>query len=219
MGFLILLFSCDHFPPKELAANNKLANYLEKEAQDDLPPNALSKSRLKNYIDSAIRIKPDRRSESAFKNLDYDKIIAYNFEGSEELYPSVIDKRGEFVPVITAQHFLNQKQADTLLYSLSQNTSYGGSTAACFMPHLGLVFYKDKKKVAVINICLDCNYLISDVNIPAMNSHKKNKGTKDEHSLFGFSTSGKQQIVNLCKELNFYYSRLKREDSKDKKVE
>lgn len=213
LGFLTLLFSCNVAPQTDPVAKDQLADSLEKESFDDLPLNALKREILKSYINNVKEILPDKRKESAFNQLDYNKIIAYDFEGMEEPYPSVIDDSGEFVPVITSQRCLSQEQADKLLYTLSQNSTYGGATAACFLPHLGLVFYKNNQRVGVINVCLDCNYLISDISIPAMLSHKANQGTPQEYCLYGFSESGKQGIINLCKELGFYYSRLKRNNT------
>lgn len=120
-------------------------------------------------------------------------------------YPSVIDKHGKFVPVVLAQKALSQIQADKILLALTQKSTYGEGTAACFNPHFALVFYKNNKMINQINICLDCNYLIADIDIPAETHFKINKRTPDEYALTGFTKSGKTAIINLCKKLGFYY--------------
>lgn len=160
---------------------------------------------LLDYVTAAPNILPNSKNGVPFDKLNYDKIIAYDFQGSEEPYPNVIDKHGKFVPVITAQKALSQIQADKILSALSKKSTYGEGTAACFNPHFALVFYKENKPINQISICLDCNYLIADLDIPAETHRKIDKGTANEYALTGFTKSGKTAIINLCKELNFYY--------------
>jgi hypothetical protein len=169
---------------------------------------------LLEYIDSAKTVRPNPKNGVPFDKLDYDKIIAYDFAGSEEPYPSVIDEIGKFVPVVLEQQFLTQKQADKIQSTLTSKSTYGEATAACFQPHLALVFYKDNKMINQINICLDCNYLISDITIPAETHKKVNAGTKDEYAITGFTKSGKKAIIDLCKQLNFTYGATEENSSK-----
>ena len=60
----------------------------------------LKEKELTNYILFAQTISPNKMLGHPFDTLKYDKIIAYDFEGSEEPYPSVLDKNLKFVPVI-----------------------------------------------------------------------------------------------------------------------
>ena len=160
---------------------------------------------LTHYLISATTVKPNSKNGQPFDKLDYDKLIAYDFAGSEEPYPAVIDRNGKFVPVVLGQQFLTQEQADKILSTLTSKSTYGEATAACFRPHFALVFYKDNKMINQINVCLDCNYLISDIAIPAETHKKVNAGTKDEYAITGFTAKGKKAIRDLCKELNFTY--------------
>ena len=163
---------------------------------------------LLDYIATAKTVKANSQNGIPFSRLEYDKVIAYDFAGSEEPYPSVIDEKGKFVPVVLGQRFLTQEQSDIILSTLTKNSTYGEATAVCFKPHFALVLYKDNKKVNQINVCLDCNYLISDIEIPAETHKKVNKGTKDEYAIIGFTKSGKTAIIDLCEELNFHYGRI-----------
>lgn len=172
-------------------------------------PKNLKEEVLLNYIYKAPVIIPNSKNGVPFDKLDYDKIIAYDFEGSEEPYPSVIDKNGKFVPVVLAQKALSQIQADKILSTLTKKSTYGEGTAACFNPRFSLVFYKKNKSISQINICLECNYLISDIDIPAETHVKVNKGTPDEYALIGFTKSGKAAIKSFCKELDFHSERIK----------
>lgn len=201
-----------------LISCEKKAEIKDKVAIEDksiLPPKkpsidyskSLKEDVLLDYTTKASTIQPNYKNGVPFDKLDYDKIIAYDFEGSEEPYPSVIDKQGNFVPTILAQKALSQIQADKILSTLTKKSTYGEGTAACFIPHFALVFYRNNKKVNQINICLDCNYLISEINIPAEKHLKVNRGTEEEYALIGFTKSGKSEIIKLCKELKFYYER------------
>ncbi|MCP2027333.1 hypothetical protein L1276_002490 [Flavobacterium sp. HSC-32F16] len=178
---------------------------LQKKSSPIDNPKNLKEEVLLNYIDKATTIKPNSKNGVPFDKLDYDKVIAYDFDGSEETYPKVIDKHGKFVPVVLAQKVLSQIQADKILSTLTKKSTYGEGTAACFKPHFAIIFYKQNKAVNQISICLDCNYLISDIDIPAETYSKVNKGTPEEYSLIGFTKSGKAAIISLSKELGFYY--------------
>jgi hypothetical protein len=160
---------------------------------------------LVDYISTAKTIKPNLSNGKPFDKLDYDKLIAYDFVGSEEPYPAVIDRQGKFVPVVLGQQYLSQEQADKILSTLTNKSTYGEATAACFQPHFALVFYKNNKMINQINVCLGCNYLISDIAIPAETHKKVNAGAKDEYSMTGFTDKGKKAIRDLCKQLNFTY--------------
>lgn len=187
-------------------------NNVSDEQRDTLPHSPfdslpyLDEKALLDYIQITPIIQPKVSNGAPFDKLDYNKIIAYDFEGEEEAYPNVIDERkGKFVPVILRQQFLTQKQADNILSTLTKSSAYGETTAACFQPHFALVFFKDDKKVNQISVCLDCNYLESEIAIPAQTYKKVNKGTKEEYALIGFSKTGRKAIIDLCTELKFTY--------------
>ncbi len=164
---------------------------------------------LLDYLSKVPIIKPNKENGIPFDTLNYDKIIGYDFEGSEEPYPSILDSKNNFVPVILGQQYLTQKQADKIMSALTKNSSYGEQTAACFNPHFALLFIKENRIKNKIDICLDCNYLITDLTIPAETHLKYNKGKENEYAITGFTLSGRKAIIDLCKELNFEYGKYK----------
>ncbi|MCP9752833.1 hypothetical protein, partial [Ferruginibacter sp. HRS2-29] len=168
------------------------------------PADILKEKELKDYLMTTPAISPNKKAGAPFNTMDYDKVIAYDFDGGRDDI-AVIDEKGKFVPVITKQQFLTRQQADKITAALSSNSTYGDGTAACFEPHLGLVFYKNDTMVNQVNICLGCNYLISTIAIPATTHQVMNKGKEDEYALIGFTAAGKKAIKGLCRELNFYY--------------
>lgn len=165
----------------------------------------LKPKQLSDYIDGAATIPRSNTTLLPFKNLKYNKVIAYDYEGNEEPFGSITTRDGHFVPVVLKQKSLNQKQVTQLLGVLTDKKTYGAGTAACFNPHMAVVFYDGKKIVFKADICLGCNYLIPSKDIPAMH-HKKI--TFDDGGFYyavGFTDSGKKKIKDLAKELGFFY--------------
>ncbi|MFZ4927678.1 hypothetical protein [Chryseobacterium sp. Mn2064] len=207
IGLAFFMCSC-----QKKEDNSQLTMVKEQIEEPPPPPSSdllhsLKEKELLDYIQTAKTVKPNPNNGAPFNQLDYDKIIAYDFQGEEEMYEDAIDRKGKFIPVILKQQFLTQQQADHILSALAKNSSYGGGSAACFRPHLGLVFFKGNKKVNQISICLSCNASHSEIEIPAKKHKLVNKGTKDEYSLEGFTSSGKKAIAQLCKKINFQYGR------------
>ncbi|WP_426277196.1 hypothetical protein ACN9MN_17730 [Chryseobacterium sp. S-02] len=165
----------------------------------------LNEETLVSYLKTAKILKPSTKNGLPFSKLDYDKIIAYDYKGDEKMYSAAIDRNGKFIPIIEKQKFLTQNQADKILSVLSKKSSYGEASAACFNPHLGIVFFRNNKKVNQINICLDCNNSISEIDIPAQAHKVFNKGTDSEYYFTGFTPKGKLAVIELCQELQFYY--------------
>lgn len=170
----------------------------------------LSLQELTDYVKSSKTISKSKKYNFPFDTLRFNKIIAYSYDGSAEETTSVIDRNNKFIPSISKQKVLSQSQADNILAKLTKKSTYGEATAACFIPHFSLVLFNDDRVVAVIDVCLDCNYLNSSIDIPAQTSVKVNKGTPEEYALIGFTKSGRKTIIDLCKELHFPYGKLKK---------
>ena len=139
---LCLAFSLTTFTSCQSSTNHKdSGNNADTIPSTPPPPEWVDTSKtikekvLLEYIDSAKTVKPNPKNGVPFDKLDYDKIIAYDFAGSEEPYPSVIDEKGKFVPVVLGQQFLTQEQANKILSTLTNKSTYGEATAACFQPH------------------------------------------------------------------------------------
>ncbi|MDN4012606.1 hypothetical protein QX233_09060 [Chryseobacterium gambrini] len=201
-GSVILFSSCEkHTDNTKICSKEDSVQFVS-----DIPKiQGLSRTELMDYVKSSPTIETNQSSGIPFSTLDYDKIIAYDFKGDEELYDAPINEQGNFIPIIEKQQFLSQEQADKILTALAKKSSYGEASAACFNPHLGLVFFKDNKKVNQISICLDCNGSISEIDIPARRHRVFNKGTDDEYSFTGFTPQGKAAVAELCRAINFYY--------------
>lgn len=127
-------------------------------------------------------------SGNVFTTLDYDKVVAYNYDGEGDI--EIIDNKGHLAKKIKKQILLNRAQTTKLTNIFCAKSTYGGDVAACFDPHFGIVFYKANKAKVYVSVCLDCNYLISSIRIP-------NSGAT------GFSDNGAKQIFEFKKKINF----------------
>ena len=125
-------------------------------------------------------------SNNVFANVIYDKVVAYSYDGEGDI--EIIDEKGKLANKIKKQVELSKAQTIKLTNTLCNKSTYGGDIAACFDPHFGVVFYKTNKPVAYVSICLNCNYLVSSIEIP------------DEG---GFSNDGIKKILAFEKELKF----------------
>ena len=149
--------------------------------------NYLNKNYLDFFIDSVPSIKSNKIANAPFDTLNYDKVIAFDYVPKTE--EQEIITKGKYCLNIKRLVALNQVQANNITSVLSAKRTYGGAIAACFDPHLGLVFYHNGKVVMYSSICLECNQQYSSISIPS----KK----------FGFSDYGRKQINDLLKQLNF----------------
>lgn len=84
---------------------------------------------------------------------------------------------------------LNAEQARQLARLLNASSTYGGTSAACHDPALGVVWYDaDTCPVAYLSICLNCNNVFAK---PALQS------IKSEAPYHGFSASGRRKLIDL----------------------
>lgn len=164
----------------------------------------IPQKQLLEYVNSAPLISKSATESLPFKNLNYNKVIAYDYEGNEEQFNS-ITKGGNFIPVVTQQKFLNHKQVERIIALFTDEKTYGETTAACFNPHMAVVFYNGNEIVFTIDICLGCNYLNASKEIPAMKHNKITFDDGDFYYAIGFTESGKRKIRSFSKELGFFY--------------
>lgn len=158
--------------------------------------------------DSSIN-KQAKKYTNPFDTLTYDKVIAYDYNGSPEMQIVI---KGEVLPIksrIFKQTELTKQQVSKFHKIIGTPKSYGGSTAACFDPHFGIVYFNQNKIVGHISVCLACNYLMSSATISAQNSHTTD--LCETCYAYGFSKRGRKNISALVKELQFSHWQLNSE--------
>jgi hypothetical protein len=153
--------------------------------------------------------KISKKYVNPFDTLKYDKVIAFDYNGSTELQ---IVMNGQLLPQknrIFNQKELKKNQVNQLNNILGNKKSYGGNTASCFDPHFGIIYFYQNKIVGHISICLSCNYLKSSPEIPAMLSHKTD--LCETCYAYGFSTNARKKISKIVNELQFSHWQLNNE--------
>ena len=136
-----------------------------------------------------------------FPDFSLDEVIAYDYDGEMESFGIEIIQNNKLTPY-KKKAVLTPKQIKNLIADLNAETTYGGSKAFCFNPHLGIVFYSKKKVVAYVSICFECNYFIASVKIPKVNI--KSEIAQGELNIDkAFSELGREKLCALCQELSF----------------
>lgn len=102
-----------------------------------------------------------------FDSIQFNKLIAYEFDWMEDRYRYIVDENHQLVPSILQQVALKPDDVYFVTRLFSNKNTYNWIVMACFMPHLGLVFYQDNNIVMHISICYSCNRLESSIPIPA----------------------------------------------------
>jgi hypothetical protein len=154
-------------------------------------------------------MKTVKKSElkNPFYKLSYTKVVAYNFalKGSYGERGSILTENGNLDrSAVLPGRNLSKEETAILILALTDTSTYGGTSAACFEPRLAFVFYKESKIVGCVNVCFECNYLHSAPEIPAQNYYNHKIGDYVVPS-YGFSKQGRKRLVKLCKTLNMPY--------------
>lgn len=149
------------------------------------------------------RILVNKKAKKPFNRLKYNRVVAFDYEGGQGAGVIQIITDGKLAKTVKQQRELTQAQVDDVTNFLGDNATYGSSTAFCFDPHLGIVFYDDTNIVAHVSICLECNYLISSEKIPATEARMIKTEYGSSYPAEGFSKTGRYKINKLCKELQF----------------
>jgi len=143
------------------------------------------------------------QTSNPFLSLKFDKVVIYDFEGGKDLGIYIVDEHGQFAKTIHKQIQLDKSTIKTLNSKLGDKKSYGGSTASCFDPHLGIVYFLSDKAVANISICLDCNRLRSTIDIKAQEQGKVGTGDNAYYLGDGLSQSFRLYLNDILKKYNF----------------
>lgn len=141
------------------------------------------------------------QTKNPFSNLKFDKVVFYDFEDVREKGSLIVDNNGKYLQTIIKQVQLDTTTIKKLNIKPGDKKSYGNGTAACFDPHCGFVYFLKGKPVAQVTICLACNRLYSNIDIPAQKQGKQGKDVY--YILDGLSKSFRQFINGLLKKNKF----------------
>jgi hypothetical protein len=137
-----------------------------------------------------------------YKTIEYDSVVAYDFRG--EGGGSITNGKGRLDKTAKNGTMLSEQQIDSLIETITDTTTYGGFSAACFDPHMGIVFYKNGKAMSTIDICFECNYLVSSEILHATSYHLMRDFREDymvNSPRYGFTPLGRKKLRTLCSQL------------------
>jgi hypothetical protein len=140
--------------------------------------------------------------KQTFKTLKFDSVVMYDFEGSKGRGLHIVEG-GRLAATIVKQVELDGPAVKTLSKKLTDKKSYGGATASCFDPHLGFVYFLKGTIVGYVTICLDCNCLYANIDIPEQRRGKVGKGSEAYYLADGLSTSFRKHLNELLKKHGF----------------
>jgi len=151
-----------------------------------------------------LTLSSNGQTKNPFVSLKFDKVVLYDYQPAGE-DRSLVDKKGQLE---TTAKIKKQVQPDTAIIKqlnkkLGDKKSYGQVTAFCFDPHLGIVYYLNGKIVRHVLVCMDCNAVRADIEIPAQKQDKQGQGDKAYYLGDGMSKSFRQFLNGLLKKYNF----------------
>lgn len=99
-----------------------------------------------------------------FKKINYSSIKVYSFncdQVREELdfLSSILEGNNISNKADFPGRTLQKKSIDKLFKSIMNANNYQNLDYSCYTPRMGFVFYKGKKPVASLDVCLECNRL------------------------------------------------------------
>ena len=109
-----------------------------------------------------------RQEKNPFLSLKFDKVIMYDYQPLDEDL-SLVDDKGQLATTVKSKGraLLDRATIDKLNIKIGDKKSYGRMTAMCFDPHLGIVYCLNGKVIRQVLVCMDCNALRADIEIPA----------------------------------------------------
>jgi hypothetical protein len=143
------------------------------------------------------------QSNIPLSKLKFDKVMMYDFEGGKESDLYIIDNSGRLAKTIKKQVQLEKAEANRLTSKMGTKQAFGGTTASCFDPHLGFVYYLNGKVVGHVTVCLDCNRLRSSFEIPAQKQGKVGTGKDSYYTADGLSPAFREYLNELLKANEF----------------
>lgn len=144
------------------------------------------------------------QAKNPFLKLKFDKVVLYDYEPFGE-NPALVDNNGQILKAvkIKKQAQLDSSTIKELNTKLGDKKSFGDVTAICFEPHLAIAYYLDRKIIRDVLICMACNALRSDVDIPAQHQNKQGKGKEAYYLGDDMSKIFRKFINSLLVKYNF----------------
>jgi len=143
------------------------------------------------------------QESNPFLQLTFDRVVMYDYQPEGEKAGLIINSNGNLVGTVLKKAQLDTITIKQLNRKLGERKSFGGITASCFDPHLGIVYYLNDKVIAHVSICFACNRLRSSKDIPAQKQGKVGEGKDAYYIADGLSKSFRTFLNGLVKKHKF----------------
>lgn len=120
----------------------------------------------------------------------YDRIVAYEYEGGMSGHQYLIIENNKLAGNITKQVELDSNHIKSLSSTLGDPTTFDDDNVYfCFIPRLGIVFYKGKKVIDHYSICVECSKIINpNKDLPTSFSEEGTEQLRKFTSALGFKS-------------------------------
>ncbi len=133
--------------------------------------------------------------DTSYTTLRYDSVVIYHYnKGNHDEGVAIVDAGRLNAREVISAWRLSRDSAAQISKLLMETSSYGGTQAACYKPHLGIVYWRGGKPVADVCVCLSCNVLSPSLPITA-----QKQGTQygDYYTLKGMSDSFRKYLKDM----------------------
>jgi hypothetical protein len=161
----------------------------------------LSQDSLHHYVAASTPIRPNKKARAPFQDFSYDRVIAYAYDGGDGETITALVQHGQLAPTIRQQQRLSQQQVNEVTDLLGAPATYGQAPAFCFLPQVGLVFFRGTQVKAFISVSLPCNRLSASPTIPATQAQQIQIRKGATYPAEGFSQAGRAKLTALLQAL------------------
>jgi hypothetical protein len=137
------------------------------------------------------------KAKNPYIHLEYDSVVMYSFVGNKGADPFVLNKDGKYNYRVLQKTCLEKRMVSSLHSYLGNKKSFGEPTSQHFEPNVGFVYYHQGAIVAQISICLDCNKLVSSLELEAQKQGKVKEGNHIYFIGEGLSYHFKTYLKNI----------------------
>ena len=112
--------------------------------------------------------------DTSYATIRYDSVVIYHYnKGAHEKEIAIVEHGRLNTQEVIKSHQLDKANAAHLGNLLMQRSSYGEAEAACYDPHLGIVYWLAGRPAQYVSVCLSCNRLRASISIAAQKQGSK----------------------------------------------
>jgi hypothetical protein len=138
-----------------------------------------------------------------YASMHADSVVIYDYNFQEEFESGWLVLNGKLSKEIKKHQKLDSASAKQFTALLGKKNSFGSTTAMCFYPHFGAIYWKNGKPAGNIQICVQCNVLRADKELKAQLQGKQGEGKNVYYTLDGMSDTFLKYLNGLIVKYHF----------------